>query len=186
MDKYLVDQIGGNTLHALELLVKNSQLMQRHRNYDLPALSDKGFLKEMCTVKLCSSRRTGHSTALVKFAYRNFNGAIFVTKTAEMARRLNHLFLEHVSKEEVVKYTHSLVELIPIVMNPESVLEDPTTRVYHFTSVNKHYNSLREIKTDAIMVDCSSIIPQNQLDNIYETLSPCMNVNREKYIILAE
>ena len=166
-----IARVQDNTYQALELLFENSCLMQDYFNKTKTngGISD---YKEFCTVKLCSSRRSGHSSALVKLALKYFKSALFMTPNFEMAKRLNIL----VSNKSLVK-RQTVTEM-----------ESEDGDHYYFTSFSEKikFDHIKGIKLDAILIDCASFLSSSMEEKIYRELSVTMSCNDRKFFIFVE
>ena len=63
------DKICNRTYKALQLLYKNARDQQYNfligKQY--PSIYSLGYKKEFCTIRICTARQTGHTTAILKF-----------------------------------------------------------------------------------------------------------------------
>lgn len=75
-----------NTYEALKLLINNSIYSQENKKYYIE--NKKSYLKEFCTIKLCTSRQTGHTTAAIKLCNEYFEKSLFLCNTMDMAKRI--------------------------------------------------------------------------------------------------
>ena len=79
IDRSVVDKkIYSDTYKALELLVSSSQLSQMTMpDNQLRTSNSIGYLKEFCTIRMATSRRSGHTYAAARLALEYFDSAIF-------------------------------------------------------------------------------------------------------------
>lgn len=148
-DPTIMAEVTGRTYEAVDLLLKNSAVMQP---FGLECFAssrrDINFLKEFCTVKVGGPRRSGHSTA-VQALIRRFGkeNVIVVTPTIDMGAQYD----------------------VPYKSSPQSL----NTRVRRGVGPVK-----------AVIVDIVSVIPKNQLDEIYRICAPCLDEVPSFFILL--
>ena len=164
-------RVQDNTYQALELLFENSCLMQDYFNKTKThgGVSDA---KELCTIKLCSSRRSGHSYALVNLALKYFQSALFLAPNLGMTKRLSALVC---SKSLVNKCTATKVET-----------KDESHYYFRSFSEKTNFDCMRGIKLDAILVDRASFSSNSMEERIYHELSMCMSWNDRRFFIFVE
>jgi len=165
-----------NTAKCLSMLIENSIYAQREMR-DL-GMSEKGFLKEACTIKLTSSRRCGHTTAIAKVIPEYFNKAILLTHRMEMAMRLNNCVVEELKREK-----ETLLDRV--TMNYVGTKDG---REYHFAgySHNGFLSALRGHSCEAVVVDCASMLSQKKSEELFDVMVPSMAHNKYKFFIFIE
>ncbi len=84
----LPPEVYKNTEIALNGLFSNSEMTQNYiRKNPGHHYTPKQLLNEFCTIKLCSSRQSGHSTSLMNLAINKLQSVIFVYPNLKMANR---------------------------------------------------------------------------------------------------
>lgn len=143
---------GQKTYIALKNLVDNSWYMQR-KAYEngLYKNGSIGFLKEFCTVKMCTARRSGHSTAIARLCCEYFNKAILFCHNQQTAENLHLQFRPYVNN--ITKELKDFIEL----NNGESK--------YHFFSTG-NLQGTRGIETEAMIIDCASFMSEKKKEEI--------------------
>jgi hypothetical protein len=84
------DDVFTSTYKALELLVNVSYSCQLNQKLDY--LSPMSKDKEYCTIKMFTTRQTGHSTAICKLVFKYFKNAIFISPNINMSINLRKCF----------------------------------------------------------------------------------------------
>lgn len=142
-----------NTYEALKLLVNNSiYAQQKYCNNSNKNI--KAYLKEFCTIKLCTARQTGHTSAILRLCTEYFDKSLVLYNTIEMARKIR-------------EYYNSLYN--------EDIISGTIT---NFHSVYRGY------EFDAIFIDCASFVCSSKLDCIYDELGPCLNQKEKFVILM--
>jgi hypothetical protein len=180
-----VSAVYKNTQQALELLIKNSAIAQdMYRNN--PRLSSftseeckKGYLKEYCTVRCCTARRSGHSTALVNVVLDTFHNVLFLSPNIAMTERLRDLACATL-KEKVLGTSKSTVG--------EIWGQDDSRYFFKpFTCLKpQSVDALRGYSFEAICVDCANFLKPKQADVIYKEFAPHVFTSKYKFFIFME
>ena len=170
-------------LKAIDLLMQNSEEAQQEvlRN-DIPLnINAQQMAKEYCTIKVCTARRTGHSTAIAQFVLnRTKENWIIITPKLQMVDRVF----------DIISYN----SVITIGRRRSCVIEERSKRAIKFYDGGSvlgfsDYESdtrLRGIQIDGILLDCSTFISDKAMDNIYYLGMACMTKNELKYFICVE
>lgn len=160
-----------NILPAMRLLIESSRYWQdemksyEHRNksnyYNNPE-NKIAFLKEFCTIKICSSRRAGHTTAIARCAVEDFNNPMIITYCD--------------TQSEIIKeYIKFLYPDLPISKFNNIICEHKNSKYLYGIP-----------KVDAIFVDTASILSSSSLDNIYQLAKSYSNNNSSFFVVLVE
>lgn len=182
-----------NTSLALHLLIENSYFAQREARKGLHSgfLSERAWANEYCTIKLCSSRRCGHSAAIAKIATEYFNHAIFLSPNSTSAVRLK----EYVTKELTGGDEPRIISKITTSEICGERIDDPIHSYdmsYLFSGYNNgnprkdFTNKFRGLTTEAVFVDCSSFLSKSAEEAIYTALGPTMFYNDYRFFIFVE
>lgn len=181
MKKQLVDrqllneQIWSNTYTALKCLIDNSYYTQISLPSPCYTKEDNaGYLKEFCTVRMCTARRSGHTMAIFKIAREYFEKFIFLSPTLEMSARLNECFLGCLRK----------IDGLDIMKANEHEILMKKDRYLFGT-----YNSLdmfRGQECEAVFVDGTFGMTLSKENNIYTVLAPCMQNYPQRFFVFVQ
>ena len=176
-----------NTAKALSMMVENSYFAQREFK-DQGLIANKGVWKEYCTIRLCTSRRCGHTTAIAKVATEYFDHAFFLSLSCDISNRLNQAIVKelYAQKEprKLYKVTNSLIYGEP---TPDNLVYQYNMS-YHFHGANwDNFDShFRGFSTQAIFVDCASFMSKNVEEKVYRDLGPSMSGNDYQFFIFVQ
>jgi hypothetical protein len=173
-------------LTSINLLIENSKEIQDNENVKkyVSHISPLQFAKDFCTIKVCSARRSGHSMAINKFildkaAKSNEKWALISHNQHCLERNLNGIS-EHIkSLNGEVIASHSINYFTKHKMVFANGGE------IHFISINSTDN-LRGLELDGIIVDCTSIISEKKIEQLYNDGFQCMSTKQYKYLIFVE
>ena len=84
--------INDTVYDAVKILVKISKESQERSHAAKHCLGPMGWLKEYCTVRASTSRRTGHTTSVLKLMSENGMRIGYLTKTVTMVKEFNRLY----------------------------------------------------------------------------------------------
>jgi len=171
-------------LTSINLLIENSKEIQDNIKKDTPNLSPLSFAKEFCTIKVCSARSSGHSMAINKFildkaAKSNEKWALISHNQHCLERNLNGIS-EHIKSlngEVIASYSINYFTKHKIVFANGGEI--------HLISINSTIN-LRGLELDGIIIDCSSIISEKKIEQLYNDGFQCMSTKQYKYLIFVE
>ena len=149
-------------LTSINLLIENSKEMQDNKyvQEDMSRNSPLQFAKEYCTVKVCTARRTGHTTAINEFLMNKCHNC-------------------H-EKWATVCFNQKAIEI-----NYKSLLSNKNCYI-NFMTQNTFDNNLRGQELDGIIVDCASFMSQKKMDQLYQTGMACMINKKYKLFIFME
>jgi len=179
MYQRIIESINLLTQNSMEIQDKLSETMD---NPD--SRSPLGYAKECCTIKVCTARRSGHTTAINYF---------ILNKTAKLNQKWaficpNPRILE-TNKNNISEYLKSLNGNIKTTYNPN---EFNNYRIIFknggeipFITINS-LDRLRGTMLDGIIVDCSSLLSENKIDMLYDYGINCMKKNKYKFFIFVE
>lgn len=183
MKKQLVDyslvsgRIYQNTYEALKRLIDNSYYSQlTHINHN----DEKSYLKEFCTVRMCTSRQSGHTTAMCKIAKEYFDKVMFISPQYDMAERLNKCF-------QTIIYTQSQKsisensEFTKVTKN-----EICTKNGYYFFGSQNSLEVFKGREAEAVFIDGSFALTSNKEDDIYMALGPCMYKYPQRFFVFIQ
>jgi hypothetical protein len=173
--KLLNDEIGLNTYTALKLLVRNSYLSQ----LTIPpspadSKADIRYLKDFCTVKMCTSRQSGHTTAICRLAVEYFNRALFLSPTERITENIMGRICKQLEKENY-HITHL----------KHSVIESSEGHIYLFASLNNFKKFIGD-EVEAIFIDGTFDLTESKKDELYHLLEPCMQTQPQKFFIMVQ
>jgi len=171
-------------LTSINLLIENSKERQDNIKKDTLNFSPLQFAKELCTIKVCSARRSGHSMAINKFildkaAKSNEKWALNSHNQYCLERNLNGIS-EHIKSlngEVIASYSINYFTKHKIVFANGGEI--------HLISINSTDN-LIGLELDGIIVDCSSIISEKKILQLYNDGFQCMSTKQYKYLIFVE
>lgn len=139
------------TLAAIDLLLSNSEYVQRTFREQFTDIPKRAWAKEFCTVKVCGGRKTAHTTAAVYTALR-FSRSLFITQGKEEAEKA----------QEIAKNIYT--------MNPESDAMEKI--IFHGVSNDPNDQSFLNASImpslDLIIVDMASLLSPNALNQVYD------------------
>ena len=171
-------------LTSINLLIENSKEIQDNIKKDTLNFSPLQFAKELCTIKVCSARRSGHSMAINKFmldkaAKSNEKWALISHNQHCLERNLKGIS-EHIKSlngEVISSYSINYFTKHKIVFANGGEI--------HLISINSTDN-LRGLELDGIIVDCASIISEKKIEQLYNDGFQCMSTKQYKYLIFVE
>jgi len=184
------EKMWGNTYSALKSLIDNCYYAQAVYPFPVGDTSQhKGFFKEFCTVKMQTSRRSGHSTALCKVAYEYFNNALILAYNEDQSHRLRGAFPNATG---IILPTKAKMEIgvemplhVQFGSKMNNVIRVNGNQNYYFGTVNG-MESLRGCEFEAVFVDCAFALSQKKEDQIYDEVGPAMAKYPEKFFIFVE
>lgn len=170
-------------LTSINLLIENSKEIQDNIKKDIPNLSTLSFAKEFCTIKVCSARRSGHSMAINKFlldkAASNEKWVLISHNQYCLEKNLNNIseYIKCLKGEMIASYNINYFTKHKVVFANGGEI--------HFISINSTIN-LRGLELDGIIVDCSSILSEKKIEQLYNDGFQCMSTKKYKYLIFVE
>jgi hypothetical protein len=165
-------------LESINLLVENSKEMQDNEIVQKEMnCSPLSFAKEWATIKVCSARRSGHSTAIAHFVLnrKNEKWAIIAPSLSMVSR--NHELIN--SKNTVLPFRNTL-----LFNNRQEIVFKEGGEV-HFLSEGS-FDRLRGQELDGIIVDCVSFMSQKKIEELYKVGMPSMQNKKYKFFIFIE
>ena len=179
MYQRIIESINLLTQNSMEIQDKLSETMD---NPD--SRSPLGYAKEYCTVKVCTARRSGHTTAINYF---------ILNKAAKLNQKWAIIYPnQHIletNKKNISEYLKSLNGNIKTTYKPN---EFNNYRIVFknggeipFITINS-LDKLRGTMLDGIIVDCSSLLSENKIDMLYDHGINCMKKNKYKFFIFVE
>jgi hypothetical protein len=178
-----------NTELALSMMIENSYFTQRElKKHDFSKnMSQKAIYHEACTIRLCSSRRCGHTTAIANLATEYFSHAFFLAPNVHTANRLKDAVSARLQLDSV--YTEpreiSKVTASKIMGLPTGSLTTPYDISYTFGSF-KNLSCLRGCRAEAIFIDCASFMSKNEEENVYAVAGASMCLEDYQFFIFVE
>lgn len=134
----------GKLYSSLINLVEIAQEIQTEKQDVMSCLPKLKISKEFGTVKLCTARGAGHTSAMAKLIEEKFNKVVLVFPTISMAN---------------------------VFKNNFPAIKDKI----HFCSPNSFDRLLGLGGYEAVIVDCSSLISQSKIDELYNITANVMN-----------
>lgn len=167
-------QIWENTYTSLKSLVENSYYGQLAFSLDCRPKCDYtiSYFNEFCTVRMCTSRGSGHSTAICRVAREYFSRVIFLSFNLSMAERLRETFC---SLE---------VDSFEFIKNKQEIQTRGGGR-YWFGST-KSLDSFRGVECEAVFIDGTFDLTDKNKDLIYLTLAPCMKNYPQRFFVFIQ
>ncbi len=168
-----MEKIKENVLKAMRLLIETSRHMQgvvkesekRNPRYFTKPENRLAFLKEFCTIRVCSSRRGGHSTSIVQCAVEDFHNPLILCYSENQSNNMKKSIKEIYPNLSISKYDKIICE---------------------------HLNSKRMLgipKVDAIFIDTASFISSSKMSEVYALAQGyCQNdlIDFPFFVILVE
>ena len=169
MKVHLDTDLNQKTYIALKNLVDNSWYMQTQAYEEGLHQNCSSFLNEFCTVKMCTARRSGHSTAMVRLCCEYFNKAVIFLPTEKMIDNIGQLFRPYV--DNITDQRRSRIS----INNGESE--------YHICT---NTNQIRGVEAEAIFVDCASFISSAKMEDIEAVAKGCLRPPAPFFLIYVE
>jgi hypothetical protein len=174
-DVWLPEKVGNNTYTSLKLLIENSYYAQDWWKLGKDGV-DIGFDKEYCTIKICTARRSGHSTAICKVAYEYFDKAIFMSGSLDQAKCLKNKFCTYI------------YEIDPDIIskNTNSVLETKNGGRYIF-GLHRNLDCYCGEDCEVVFVDGTYNLNPSKEKEIYERFGPVMwDKNHKQFFVFVQ
>lgn len=168
--------IGNRTYSALKLLYQNSEDMQNcidaggyKTTYPI------AYAKEFATIKLCTARGSGHSTAISKFVNEYKNNYAILSFNLKMAEHL----------KEYVRFSSLSANRLMEKHNSQYIKYDDGNEIF-FGSMHNFRNCLTGHNIGGIIVDCASLWSKEKIEELYKVGLPCMGKRNKQYFIFVE
>lgn len=116
-------------------------------------LGDKDFLKEYCTIKLLTSRQSGHTDSIARLAVKHFDKVMFLTHSLCMSRVLK------------TRVENKLENTITYSDNLSCKTKSQT---FYFQILNRAPDCFRGYDLEAIIVDGTFFLSQSKIDLLYK------------------
>jgi hypothetical protein len=161
-----------NCYLALRLLIDQSYVAQKTQLV-LPPPETTDYYKEFCTVKMATSRGSGHTRAIAHLAYDYFKSVIILSPNQNMSLYTKNMLISAIGENNIQYYTSNTIS---------------TTNGgrYYFRTLSDCVASVRGIQCEAVFIDCASTLQQERIDNIYRCMAPCMHYSWYKLFIFVE
>lgn len=163
------NKVYNNTYKALVCLFENSyytQLTLENR------INDLCEWKEFCTIRMTSSRQSGHTFSIAKLSLEYFDSAILLSANQDMS---NHMF-------ETIKNLQNNPEFFTKV-TPSTLR---TSNGQYLFGTYENLDRYRGVTTEAIFIEGTFNLTPKKEDDIYRTLGPCMARNPQKFFIFVQ
>lgn len=150
------EKIYNALLDLIEISEENQILVKK----EYPSYTFLEWLKEFCTIKICTSRRGGHSYAIGQLLRDKFkNDQVVVISLNERLETI----VKHQCLANVGKNTNHI-----------------------FCTINNLHNlrGLKDIK--AVVCDCSSVFKEQQIKDIYCMASLILDIDNTSFIIFVQ
>ena len=158
--KRIITRQQNKTKKALRLLIESNLILQLQE----PAIecrmttNTRNYIKDFCTVKMSSSRRSGHTSSMLSVALEMFAKPLFVTENTRMAERLKEILMTdfNISKKNARCMVSTARDLRKLACPEE----------------------------DAIFVDPSSMLTRNDEDDILGYAQGCLPAKRDCFCLV--
>ncbi len=137
------DKRCGKLYSSLINLLEIAKEIQTEKQDAMSCLPKLRIAKEFATVKLCTTRGAGHTSAIAKLIEEKLNKVVLVFPTMQMSKMFENNF-PHI-KDKI-----------------------------HFCSPNSFDRILGLGEYEAVIVDCSSLISQSKIDELYNLTANVM------------
>lgn len=131
--------------------------------------SDLAYAKEFATIRIASSRRAGHTLAIIDMIHEFFNHAVILSNT----RRQQEYLMEQI-RFEVFKPSINGESYMggPEVERTPSLFRTANTTI-HLGTINS-LDSFRGLdrSLEAVFIDCASFVSDKKMDKVYKTFLP--------------
>jgi len=170
------DRIGNRTFKALEYLYLNSKEMQEEEMVRRDRFRDLlSNAKEFSTVKISSSRRAGHTTAIAKFILKHKNENWAVMSLNQNSLKNLYLKIERMGDGFICKKSSAHFKF-----------NGKNAGTIQFMSIHDFDSQLRGLELDGIIVDCASFMNQSKIELLYRVGIECMRNKPYAFFILVE
>lgn len=155
-----MENSGEKIYNALLDLVEISEENQIQVKKEYPSYTFLQWIKEFCTIKICTSRRGGHSYAVGQLLQNKFknDNVVVISLNGGLESIVKHQCLANVGKN-----------------------------INHiFCTIDNLHNlrGLRDIK--AVVCDCSSVFKEQQIKELYCMVSLILNLDNPSFIIFVQ
>ena len=154
---------------ALQCLYLNCKESQNLNRGNFAHSSQLAYAKEICTVKVATSRRSGHSSSIPKFLDHMTGKWLVLSHNLHMATRINTLCFQNINKK-IIKATNS-----SLVLDDLEVI---------FGSIDQVKSGrLNGYELDGVIFDAASVLNQNKINDTYNNLMPSMIYKKYMFFI---
>ena len=162
------------THFALSLLVDVSRESQLSYTCQNPASRDLDMARQFCTIKMTTSRGSGHSSAILRLT-EEFKSSLIISPNKMLSDMKSKIFEENLNLKNIVNYNISGVTQVTV-----------DSKINYFTTIDFVENFIRGsgINIEAVMVDVSNMISKNKIDKLYSLCLPFMNYSEKFFIFL--
>jgi len=113
---------------ALKYLVEASEERQKDFHFDILSLqcdiSNKQFFKEFCTVRLCSARSSGHSSAIYKLIQNKFEKVVLIYSNISIKNHSESIIREYNIENKICSVILNNGKFFPISKEVEAIIVD--------------------------------------------------------------
>lgn len=148
-----------------QMVENNQSIKEENRDNNWHQISPLHFAKEYCTIKVCTARRTGHTTAINEFLMDKYHNC-------------HEKWATICYNQKMVENNKTYKELLANKSNKKSDI--------HFMTQNTFDNSIRGQELDGIIVDCATFMSQKKIDHLYTVGMACMKNKKHKFFIFVE
>ena len=178
--KMFQDQIWGKTYIALESLIESCYLTQLAIPPNLSGIGGEtqSAWREYCTIRMTTSRRAGHTTAICKSALEYFERAAILSYNQNMSKRTKDVFRNIVNKYPIDNV---------ITKDTSDIIEVNHDNKYFFYSMGQ-INHLSELtgSVEAVFVDCAFMLSKEKTDKIYDLFGSTMAEYPQNFFIFIQ
>lgn len=166
----LNEKIWSNTYTAMKCLIDNSYYAQL--TFPPKFNSNISYLKEYCTAKMCTARRSGHTTAMCLIAKEYFDKVVFLGPTYDMSENIAQCFR---------RLQNDNTEFIRETKN-----ELTTKSGYYLFGSQNSLEVFKGKEIEAVFIDGTFFMTSKKEDEIYQALSPCMCKYPQRFFIFIQ
>ena len=131
-------------------------------------VNDLSYAKEIATIKIASSRRSGHSTIILDMINEFYNIALILTHNIHQ----RDFYMERI-RYETLKPNSNFLGGQSIERTPQLFRTSSTT--IYLGTINS-LDSLRGLpQIEAAFIDCASFLSNKKKDQVYDVLLPYMH-----------
>lgn len=174
------ERIWSKTYTALESLIESCYLTQLSIPPNLSGIGGEtqSAWREFCTIKMTTSRRAGHTTAICKAALEHFKRAAILSYNQNMNSRTRVVFRNVVNKYPIDNV---------ITKDTSDTIEVNHDNKYFFYSIGQ-IDHISELKgsVEAVFVDCAFMLSKEKTDKIYDLFGSTMSEYPQNFFIFVQ
>ena len=163
---------------ALGLLIERAKEIQNYMASSYRTENYKSFLNEFCTIKVCSARRSGHSSAIAKYAVEEMakgKDVIILSWTMRQSDLYTNMIRQFVKEEdiELVKFT-------------KYEFRTKSGSIILSSKGHGDFDRLRGLSCDYLLVDVACMWSKKDIKELYKVGGECLRYRKNPIIAFLE